>query len=187
MERIIKNIVLVGFMGSGKTAIGRRVASLLHWDFQDTDTLIEKGANRTISEIFEQKGEPYFRDLETKTLQKLLGTEKQVISTGGGIVLREKNWGLLRKLGPVIALEASPQTVFRRVGRKKHRPLLRSKDRFQQIESMMRERAPFYAKADFTISTDQKSTPQVAREIVQRLGIESALSSPCKRGPEGPG
>lgn len=171
MSRQVKNIVLVGFMGSGKTAVGKRLASVLDWRFKDTDTLVEQQTGLTVNQIFQKRGESYFRDLETQTLRSLLGIQSHVIATGGGIVLREQNWELLQELGVVVALETSPEVAYQRVQHMKHRPLLLCEDPYEKIQSLLKEREPLYKKAHYSISTDNKTIPTAVEEILHKLDL----------------
>ncbi len=171
MSRQVKNIVLVGFMGSGKTAVGKKLASTLGWRFKDTDTLIEQQTGFTVNQIFQKRGESYFRDLETQALRNLLGAQNHVIATGGGIVLREQNWERMQELGVVVALEASPEKVYQRVRHMKHRPLLLCEDPYEKIQSLLKDREPFYKKAHYSIATDNKTILLAVEEILQKLNL----------------
>jgi shikimate kinase len=171
MSRQVKNILLVGFMGSGKTAVGKRLASVLDWQFKDTDALVEQQTGLTVNQIFQRRGESYFRDLETQILRGLLGIQSHVIATGGGIVLREQNWELMQELGIVIALEASPEVAYQRVQHMKHRPLLLGEDPYGKIQSLLKEREPFYKKAHYSIFTDNKTISRVVEEILHKLDL----------------
>ncbi|MDE7478489.1 MAG: shikimate kinase, partial [Lachnospiraceae bacterium] len=120
------NIILTGYMGSGKTTVGRNVAKLMNYTFVDTDELIVEQQNRSINEIFAADGEQAFRDMETALLQKLIADKKEhlVISTGGGMPLRAENRQLLSRLGKVVYLKASPKTIYNRIKGDTTRPLL---------------------------------------------------------------
>ena len=168
-----RNIVLVGFMGSGKSVVGRALASRLGWEFLDTDTRIEELAGCSVGEIFDAEGEAGFRRCEREVLASLAATKGAVISTGGGIVLAEENWPLLRALGPVICLEAGTDTTLNRVrGGRARRPLLEVDDPAAKIERMKAERAPHYARADHRVDTDDKSPAEVADEILALLALK---------------
>lgn len=144
-EAITQNVVLVGFMGCGKSTIARRLAHEFGLKLVDTDELIVEQANgRSIPQIFLEEGEDGFRQRETAVLQGLEGQRGLVISTGGGIVTREENHPLLRSLGCVIWLTADTDTVWERVRRHSGRPLLQTDDPKQSIATMLRERAPLY-------------------------------------------
>ncbi|NQU18177.1 MAG: shikimate kinase [Candidatus Saganbacteria bacterium] len=161
------NIILIGFMGSGKSEIGRRLASRLSMSFLDTDTLIEKTENSKISEIFEKKGEEYFRDLETKVIKTLGDYEKFVFATGGGMILRSENVKMLKELGPLILLWAGPEIIFERLRHSKNRPLIQG-EKENKIRKILEERTPIYNQAaDFKIDTSKLSINQAVEEIVE--------------------
>lgn len=161
------NIALVGFMGTGKTSAGKLAAKKLGMRYVDSDEEIEKNAGIAISEIFSNFGEPYFRDLEAKTLREISERGGQVISCGGGAVLRGENIGNLKASGMVICLSASPEAVFERIRHETHRPLLKVPDPQKRIRELLAERAPFYAKADCSIDTTKLTVAQVADEIIR--------------------
>lgn len=166
------NIVLIGFMGSGKTVIGKKLAEQLCLTLVDTDEMIEKDAGITINEIFEQKGEDHFRDLETQTISKLLGSDDYVIATGGGMVLREENVKMLKELGPLVLLWASPKAVYKRVEGQTHRPLLNVPDPVGQITRILEQRTPTYERvADFKVDTSKMTVDEIV------AGIEKWLRS----------
>jgi shikimate kinase len=162
-----QNIALIGFMAVGKSAVGRNVAKRLHRRFVDLDRLIERRAGMKVQEIFEQKGEAYFRQLEKKTLAELLGQEGQVLATGGGVVLDDDNLALLREKTFLIALSASTEVILRRVGNSATRPLLKGADRRERIEKLFNARAARYAQAQVTIDTDKLTLNQVVDKIVE--------------------
>ncbi len=148
------NIVLIGFMGSGKTSIGRLVAQRLGFQFIDTDAVIVERAGRQIPEIFSQHGEPWFRDQESAALRSLGIIQRAVISTGGGIVLRPENRDLLQELGFVVWLTASEDVIFERVSRNKKRPLLQTADPRQTVHDLLEQRRPLYTgTAQFTVDS----------------------------------
>jgi shikimate kinase len=161
------NISLVGFMGTGKTSAGKLVAKRLGMGYVDSDEEIEKQAGAKIPEIFSKLGEPRFRDMETRAILKLSQRDNQVVSCGGGAVLREENVRALKASGPVVCLTASPEVIFGRVRHETHRPLLRVPDPLGQVRKLLAERAPFYAKADFTIDTSELSPEQVAAKVIE--------------------
>ena len=165
----MKNIILTGFMGTGKTAVGRRLAMLLNMELIDVDTEIEKAQQTTINEIFRQFGEPRFREIETEMIQKLSERKDVIISTGGGAVLKQKNMDALRKQGIIICLMASPQTILKRTSHNSNRPLLKVKDPFEKIKELLNFRKPFYEKADILIDTEDKTPLQIAEEIIDKI------------------
>lgn len=148
------NIVLTGFMGTGKSAVGRKLAERLGMDFIDMDEMIEEKADITISEIFERFGEAHFRGLENQTVRSLDGSDGKVIATGGGTILNPENLSALKSLGPIICLTATPETIYGRVRHKTHRPLLEVPDPVGRIGELLKMRQPHYDKADYHIPTD---------------------------------
>ena len=156
------NIVLVGFMGTGKTSVGRRLASQLRMRYVDTDDVIERDNGRRISNIFEEDGEPAFRDIESEAVRKVSKLYNHVISTGGGVVLRETNMEALKGSGIIFCLTATPEEIYRRVRHQTHRPLLQTSDALAKIQSMLAERHPYYAEADYMVRT----TGRPFREII---------------------
>ena len=161
------NIVLVGFMGTGKTSVGRRISKQLAMPLIDTDCVIEQDSGKVISDIFAAHDESYFRNLESAAVCKVSGLDNQVIATGGGIVLRESNLKLLKKNGIVFCLTASPETIWKRVRRSTHRPLIQTSRSLNEIRRMLADRAPYYARADHDIQTTGLSIYEVANRIVE--------------------
>lgn len=168
-EKDVRNIVLTGFMGTGKTAVGKILARMLGFILIDVDTEIEKEQKTTITEIFRQRGEPAFRDIESAMIERLSGMERAVLSTGGGAVLRPDNMDALRRRGIIICLKASPEAVLSRIGSSKTRPLLQVDDPLQKIRELYDYRKPYYEKADIIIDTDDKAPLQVAEEIIKAI------------------
>ena len=162
----MKNIVLIGFMGSGKTEIGKRLADKLGYTFIDTDSIIENEMGKSIAEIFHEYGEEDFRGLETGVVKELSGIRGCVISTGGGIVINRENILRLKKDGVIIWLKASPETIYGRVKSEQHRPLLRVEDPLQEINKLLGLREPLYAEADITIETDGLDIEKIVGKIV---------------------
>lgn len=144
-----KNLVLIGFMGSGKSTVGRELHSRLGYELVDMDSVIEQREGRPITRIFEEKGEAYFRDLETELLKELCSVPggRRIISTGGGIVGREENRELLRKLGYVVWLQAPVKVIYDRTSRNRERPLLQTEDPERKIEALLATRTPWYEEA----------------------------------------
>ena len=142
-----ENIVLIGFMGSGKSSVGRLLARRLRFQFLDTDMLVAERAGMTIPEIFKQHGEQRFRERESAVLESLLGMKRRVVATGGGIVTRPENIPLLRRLGLVVLLTADPEEIYRRVSRNTERPLLQVEDPRARVLEMMTERQQQYDEA----------------------------------------
>ena len=161
-----ENIVLVGFMGTGKSTIGRLVARKLRFQMVDTDRLVEDRARMAIHDIFARHGEEYFRDRETAVLEMLSTRRRMVVSTGGGIVTQPRNVPLLRQLGWVVRLTADPEAIFDRVSRNQNRPLLKVEDPRETMLKLMAQRQPLYeAVAQFTVDGTVLSAQGVADAI----------------------
>lgn len=171
----MKNIVLIGFMGTGKTAVGRRLARRLKRNFVDTDAEIEKITGKTVAQIFARDGEIRFRSEEALLVKKLVDREDLVISTGGGLVLNPDNVRLLKKNGVLIALEAKPEVICGRVKSKKSRPLLLKKNLIEKINSLLKEREGVYDVAEFTVDTGiyclDDAVVQILRYLTERKYI----------------
>jgi len=166
------NVILVGFMGTGKTSIGRRVAQSLGFEFIDTDDQIVNSIEKPITQIFSDEGEDFFRELETQTLKSCLGHCNQVIATGGGIVLREENRNMLSGSGYVIWLKASAELILDRVSRNRERPLLHTPDPLQTIKDLLKERENLYAStADFIIDTNGLTLDETAFGICESARV----------------
>jgi shikimate kinase len=165
----MKNIILTGFMGTGKTAVGKELAQLLDMKLIDVDMEIEKAEKTTINEIFRQSGEQRFRDKETDMIKAVSRNKNVIISTGGGAVLKKENMDILRENGVIICLTATPETILQRTGANSNRPLLQVENPFKKIKELLDFRKPYYEKADILIDTDDKNPLQIAREIIDRL------------------
>jgi shikimate kinase len=161
------NIVLTGFMGAGKSAVGRMLRELTGMEMVDTDNMIERDAGMVISEIFEKFGEPHFRELEKKAVKEASELENHIIVTGGGVVLKEENIDNLKKNGKIIYLHAPAEVLYERIKDETHRPLLQVDDPLGKIKEMLEFRAPFYANNDFTIGTENMGIDGVAEEIIK--------------------
>ena len=163
----MKRIVLMGFMGAGKTTIGKALAEKLSWDFIDTDAEIEKEQGRKISEIFETEGEQAFRDMETRLLKKLEKSEEQfVLSIGGGMPVREENRELLRKIGTVVYLKATKEELVRRLSGDTNRPLLQGGAMEEKVAALMAARESIYVEtAHQEVVTDGKSVKELIEKI----------------------
>ncbi len=159
------NIVLVGFMGTGKTSIGRRLATQLRMRYVDTDDVIEQDNRRRISDIFAEDGEATFRQLESKAVRKVSKRHNHVIATGGGVVLKAANMENLKRNGVVFCLTATTEEIYRRVGHQTHRPLLQTPDAMAKIQTMLVERHPYYAQADYTVKTTGCSFGDIVAHI----------------------
>lgn len=162
-----RNIILVGFMGTGKSSVGRKVASILRLNFIDMDEEIEKREKRSIPEIFGCFGESYFRQCERNLVKELAGRSSLVISAGGGVVLRKENIEDFSKSGLVICLDASIETIVKRIGSDKTRPLLAVDDKVSKIKELMSKRKAYYDMIKLHINTDNKSVDEVAEEVIR--------------------
>ncbi len=167
----MKNIVFIGFMCSGKTTIGRTLAKRQDYKFIDTDQWIRKKEKMDIGDIFEKKGEDYFRKLETKTVKHFANNlSNTVVSTGGGLSVRQENIPYLKEIGTVIYLSVSKDTVLSRLNPNIERPLLSVDDPEKRIEELLEERNPIYEKAaDLIIDTNNKTISKIVDEIIERL------------------
>ncbi|HMS84220.1 MAG TPA: shikimate kinase [Nitrospira sp.] len=165
------NVVLIGYRGTGKSTVGKMVASRLNRELLSTDVEIVKLAGQAIPQIVEQHGWEHFRDLETKICQDLAGKDGLVIDTGGGAILRSQNVAVLKHTGTLFWLTASVETIAKRIGSDTQRPSLTGTKSFvDEIQDVLRERTPKYqAAADHVIETEGKSVTQIADEIVARL------------------
>lgn len=164
----MKNYILVGYMGCGKTTVGKNLARICNMTFLDTDEWIEQQQGRSIRDIFVTDGEAAFRDMETALLRKLLEQKRAglVISTGGGMAVRKENRELLKQLGMVFYLKAKPETVYERVKTDTKRPLLQCNDPLSRIRSMQEEREPAYMDAaSYVIEVDEYRQQQIAEMI----------------------
>lgn len=166
---MMKNIVLIGFMGSGKTTVGKALEAKTGRKFMDTDELIEANEGCKISDIFADKGEEYFRKLENDTLKRLLDeSEARIISTGGGIVVNSVNIPLLRRIGKVVYLRIKPETVIKRLEGDKSRPLLMGEDKLLKVERLLAYRKELYeVAADKIIDADRILADEIADKILK--------------------
>ena len=167
----IRNLALIGFMGTGKSSVGRLVAAQLQFAFVDTDQLIEERAGRSISQIFADDGEPAFRALEQEVVQSLAGLDRTVIATGGGLGANPENLARLKEHALVVCLWASPATIFERVGHQTHRPLLQQPDPETKIRALLAEREAVYKQADALVSSDCRSCKEVAQHVLHQFSI----------------
>ena|SRR5579885_1332786 len=164
-----KRVILTGFMGTGKTAVGELLAKKLKFEFLDTDLMVEQEVGKTITEIFEKEGEPVFRHYEKQMVKKALESENVVVSTGGGAIVDPDNLKLMKERGFIIGLSASPEAILQRVSNMDTRPMLRSKDQLKRIESLLSRRSPYYRQADKIVDTTMKRIDQTVEEILKAL------------------
>ena len=167
--RSMHNLALIGFMGTGKSLVGRLVAEHLRFAFIDTDELIENEVGKTIPEIFAQQGEPAFRKYERDVVHALAARRDTVIATGGGLVADPSNLASLKTHSLLVCLWASPETIWERVSAQTHRPLLQTPDPPARIRELLEQRGPFYRQADVQILTEFRSSKEVAQQILQHF------------------
>ncbi len=163
----MKNIVLTGFMGTGKTTIAIELSHRLGMKYLSVDDLIEKRENRTINEIFTDSGEDYFRDVESAVIRDAACKDNMVIDTGGGAMIRDENIAYMKSSGIVICLAADEDVIMERTKKYKHRPLLNVEDPKRKIRDLLAKRAPYYAKADYRIDTGAFTVRQAVEKIVE--------------------
>lgn len=164
-----RNIFLIGFMGAGKTTVGEVLAQKIGYTCVDPDQVLEENAGTTISTIFSEYGEDYFRDLETKTLESISEGEKQVIATGGGVVIKDRNWDIMKEAGLTIYLKAPVEVLYERIKDSTHRPLLQVENPLERARELLDEREHLYQKADLIIDTESMSVDEVAQELIRDL------------------
>jgi len=167
-DRHIVNLALIGFMGTGKTSVGRLAAEHLHFEFLDTDELIQSRTGRTIADIFANDGEPAFRALEHELVCELTGRNNTLISTGGGLPANPKNLESLKQHALVVCLWATPEKIWERVRHQGHRPLLNDPDPRKKITDLLAVREPSYKQADVLVNTDLRSLREVAHQVVHQ-------------------
>jgi len=164
-----KNIYLVGFMGTGKSTVGRVLADKTGKIFRDLDDMIEDRENKKIVDIFEEKGEEYFRKLESEVIDEISKSKNFVVATGGGAVVNPINFKKLKESGVLISLAASPEAIYERVKDSKDRPLLNVGNPIEEIKRMMFERAYYYIKSDYIIETTDRSIEEIVEEILELI------------------
>ncbi|MBR90325.1 MAG: hypothetical protein CMO66_03515 [Verrucomicrobiales bacterium] len=167
--RDIRNLALVGFMGTGKSTVGRQVARDLHFEFVDTDVLIEGQAGVSIPEIFSQSGEEEFRRMEHDVVVGLAQRENLVIATGGGLVTDSANVEALKAHSLVVCLWANPETIWQRCRGQTHRPLLNDPEPQARIRELLAAREPHYRQADIIISTDIRPQREVVSQVTHQF------------------
>ena len=175
------NLILVGFMASGKTTIGRRLSRRLGYSFLDTDQFIESEIGCSVADIFSIQGEAYFRDLESRLAQRLHRLTNTVIATGGGIMMTTGNIGHLRRTGTLVFLKAAPEDLLKRLERDTRRPKVQAGELEETVERLLAERLPVYEQSDLTIETHGKSINRVCGEIL-RLIAEHPSAEPRSEG-----
>ena len=166
MER---NIYLVGFMGTGKTTVGKLLSGKLEKEFVEIDDLIEGRQGLSIEEIFCKKGEDYFRKIEKDTLKEVAKLNNLVVSCGGGIIIDKDNIAVIKNTGIMVCLTAEPHIIYERTKRFSHRPLLNVVDPQSKIKELLNARDPFYRQAHLFVDTSQMTTKEVVSKIIEGL------------------
>ncbi|MDD2212118.1 MAG: shikimate kinase [Clostridia bacterium] len=172
------NIILIGFMGTGKTAVGKRLATILDRDFYDTDQEVEAVTGMTISQLFNKHGEVRFRSEETLAIQRLVAKKNCIIATGGGVVLDQANIGSLVEKGIIICLSARPEIICERVKKRNNRPLLKKGNLYDTIIKLMKDREELYKCADFYIDTSDLDFCEIIGKII--VFLEEYWQEPLK-------
>ena len=168
MRQILPTIVVIGFMGAGKTSVGRLVARVLGREFVDTDLMVERAARMTIAELFQREGELSFRRREVAAIDRAIAGPGRVVAVGGGAVLSADNRTALKQAGFLVYLRATPETLALRLGDAADRPLLNTGDRVGRIRDLLVARGPIYETAgDVAIDTDRLNVEQVAVEVME--------------------
>lgn len=167
--RDLRNLALIGFMGTGKSVVGQCVAAQLGFDFVDTDALVETAAGQRISDIFRDEGELAFRERERAVVGELATRQRTVIATGGGLVTYRDNLNLLKPHALVCCLWASPETILERIRGHNHRPLLQDPDPPAKIRALLAAREPFYRQADVLINTEFRSVREVGVQVIHQF------------------
>lgn len=170
-QRQLHNLALIGFMGTGKSTVGRLLAELLHFEFIDTDELIEHRAGKSITEIFKQDGEPAFRQLERQLVAELAERRKVIISCGGGLAANQANLDALKTHALVVCLWSAPENIWQRVRHQTHRPLLQDPNPLEKIKNLLAQRDSFYRQADVIVNTDLRSPKAVTQQVAHQFQL----------------
>ncbi|MCL5046798.1 MAG: shikimate kinase [Actinobacteria bacterium] len=178
VDATLPNLVLLGFMGTGKTTIGKRLANWLNCRFYDMDEEIERRMGMSISEIFARYGEPFFRDLEATVARELAATSGKVIATGGGVVINPENLAALRRRGWLISLVADPEIIYERVIQENNRPLLEGDNLMDKIRKLLAARDKQYRSADLVVDISNLSTEQIVGRITEWLMVTQSALAP---------
>jgi len=168
-SREMRNIILCGFMATGKSSVGKRLAAMVSYDFLDMDAVIEAETGMSIPQIFSSRGEPAFRALESRLVERVAEQARYVVATGGGTIVDPQNLEKLKRSGVVITLTADVRTILLRVGSGEDRPMLKDGDRIERVRMLMEQRAQAYAQADIVLDTSSVSIDEVAQRIMDRL------------------
>jgi len=166
---ISKNIVLVGFMGAGKSTVAQGLGKSLQCPVLSTDELIIEAEQRPITDIFRDAGEDYFRRVEKRVVAQAAQRTGVVIDCGGGVVINPENTAALKRTGKIFYLQTAPEEIFKRIQGQKHRPLLNTPDPLARIKELLASRERFYSQADYVIPTDAKAPSVIIEEIITKL------------------
>lgn len=166
-----KNIILLGFMGSGKSCTSQKLGDLLKREVVSTDKLIEQKEGKTIADIFKEKGEAYFRQLEREIVSTISSQRNRIVDCGGGVVADPVNIEALRKNGTLIYLSASPEFLYKNIQRTKKRPLLNVENPLAKIRELLAQREKFYQKADIILDTNNKTIDEIAGDVLRALKL----------------
>jgi shikimate kinase len=164
-----RNLILCGFMATGKSSVGKRLAAMTGYDFLDMDAAIEAEEGLSIPQIFAARGEAAFRALESRMVERVAERSRCVVATGGGTIVNLRNLEMLKRCGILINLTADIETILERAGSGDDRPMLKEGDRRERIRSLLQQRASAYAQADITVDTSSLTVEEVARQIMDRL------------------
>jgi len=169
--RHIQNIALIGFMGTGKSSVGRMLAEELHFHFLDTDELIVSRAGKSIAAIFAADGEAAFRKLERGVVEELATRKRTIVSTGGGLGANAENLANLKTHALTVCLWASPEKIWERVRGQSHRPLLQDPNPLAKIRQLLAERGPTYKQADVLLNTELRSLREVTQQVLHQFRL----------------
>jgi shikimate kinase len=173
--RHLHNIALIGFMGTGKSSVGRLLADQLHFEFLDTDELVESRAGKCVSEIFSSEGEAAFRKHEQEVVAGLARRQRAIIATGGGVGANAGHLASLKEHALVVCLWASPERIWDRVRGQTHRPLLKDPDPLAKIRQLLAAREACYKQADVVMNTEARSLTEVAQQVVLQFNQAKAM------------
>ena len=171
-----RNIILTGFMATGKSSVGRRLAVMLGYDFLDLDTLIAAEAGMPISQIFATQGEAAFRALESRMVDRVAGRQGCVVATGGGTIVNQRNLETLKRSGVVVTLTADPDTLVARIGPTDDRPMLWGADTRERVRLLLEQRAQAYARADLIVDASAQTIDQVVKHILDFLALHHVVA-----------
>jgi shikimate kinase len=177
--RPLHNLALIGFMGVGKSSVGRQVARVLGFEFMDTDELIEQRAGCSIPEIFARQGEPAFRAMERDLVAEMGSWHGKVIATGGGLGANPDHLASLKSHALVVCLWATPETIWKRVRHQSHRPLLQGPDPETRIRTLLETRTPVYRQADVLVNTEHRDSREVADHVLNQYRLARQQPPPA--------